>query len=88
MTLKVGGVGSSAICPTSMERVTDADFVMVALDKDGKPKPVPEEKWFSAWAYGQEFDALVPALWRTPLGVVEQSSNTSSNCRCCLHSRQ
>jgi acyl-CoA hydrolase len=26
-----------------MERVTDADFVMVALDKNGKPKPVPEE---------------------------------------------
>jgi len=24
-----------------MEKVTDADFVMVALDKHGKPKPVP-----------------------------------------------
>ncbi len=26
-----------------MEKVTDADFVMVALDKDGKPTPVPSE---------------------------------------------
>lgn len=26
-----------------MEKVTDADFVMVALDKDGKPTPVPPE---------------------------------------------
>ena len=26
-----------------MEKVTDADFVMVALDKDGKPTPVPAE---------------------------------------------
>ena len=26
-----------------MERVTDADFVMVALDQEGKPKPVPAE---------------------------------------------
>ncbi len=25
-----------------MEKVTDADFVMVALDKDGRPTPVPE----------------------------------------------
>jgi acyl-CoA thioesterase YciA len=24
-----------------MEKVTDADFIMVALDKDGKPSPVP-----------------------------------------------
>ena len=24
-----------------MEKVTDADFIMVALDKDGRPKPVP-----------------------------------------------
>jgi acyl-CoA thioesterase YciA len=27
-----------------MERVTHADIVMVALDENGKPKPVPEEK--------------------------------------------
>ncbi len=27
-----------------MEKVTDATFVMVALDKDGKPTPVPPEK--------------------------------------------
>ena len=27
-----------------MERVTYADFVMVALDKDGKPTPVPPEE--------------------------------------------
>lgn len=27
-----------------MERVTDARFVMVALDKDGKPTPVPPEQ--------------------------------------------
>lgn len=26
-----------------MEKVTDADFIMVALDKDGKPSPVPPE---------------------------------------------
>ena len=26
-----------------MEKVTHADFVMVALDKDGKPVPVPPE---------------------------------------------
>ena len=26
-----------------MERVTHADFVMVALDRDGKPTPVPSE---------------------------------------------
>jgi acyl-CoA thioesterase YciA len=26
-----------------MERVTDADFVMVALDGEGRPKPVPVE---------------------------------------------
>jgi len=26
-----------------MEKVTHADFVMVALDKDGKPTPVPPE---------------------------------------------
>ncbi|MCO4315844.1 acyl-CoA thioesterase [Phyllobacterium sp. 21LDTY02-6] len=27
-----------------MERVTHADFVMVALDKEGKPTPVPAEE--------------------------------------------
>src|SRR5690349_15580620 len=26
-----------------MEKVTDADFVMVALDSDGRPTPVPDE---------------------------------------------
>lgn len=26
-----------------MEKVTDADFIMVALDAEGRPKPVPEE---------------------------------------------
>ncbi len=26
-----------------MEKVTDADFIMVALDKSGKPKPIPGE---------------------------------------------
>jgi len=26
-----------------MELVTHGEFVMVALDKDGKPSPVPEE---------------------------------------------
>jgi acyl-CoA thioesterase YciA len=26
-----------------MEKVTHADFVMVALDRDGKPSPVPPE---------------------------------------------
>ena len=26
-----------------MEKVTDADFVMVALDREGKPTPVPPE---------------------------------------------
>jgi acyl-CoA thioesterase YciA len=27
-----------------MERVTHADFVMVALDKEGNPTPVPGER--------------------------------------------
>ena len=27
-----------------MEKVTDADFVMVALDAEGRPKPVPAEE--------------------------------------------
>ena len=26
-----------------MEKVTDADFVMVALDKEGRPTPVPQQ---------------------------------------------
>ena len=26
-----------------MEKVTDAEFVMVALDREGRPKPVPPE---------------------------------------------
>jgi acyl-CoA thioesterase YciA len=26
-----------------MEKVTDADFIMVALDKEGRPTPVPQE---------------------------------------------
>lgn len=42
MTLKVE-VWAQRYLSHLMERVTDADFVMVALDKDGKPTPVPEE---------------------------------------------
>jgi acyl-CoA thioesterase YciA len=41
MTLKVE-VWAQRYLSHVMERVTDADFVMVALDADGKPKPVPE----------------------------------------------
>ena len=26
-----------------MEKVTQADFIMVALDQDGKPMPIPDE---------------------------------------------
>ena len=43
MTLKVEAWAQRYLTDL-MERVTDADFIMVALDKDGKPKPVPEEK--------------------------------------------
>jgi acyl-CoA thioesterase YciA len=41
MTLKVE-VWAQRYLSHLMERVTEADFVMVALDADGKPKPVPE----------------------------------------------
>ena len=40
MTLKVE-VWAQRYLSHLMERVTDADFVMVALDAEGKPKPVP-----------------------------------------------
>ena len=42
MTLKVE-VWAQRYLSHLMERVTDADFVMVALDKDGRPTPVPQE---------------------------------------------
>src|SRR5690606_21898020 len=43
MTLKVE-VWAQRYLSYLMERVTDAEFVMVALDADGKPKPVPESE--------------------------------------------
>ena len=42
MTLKVEAWAQRYL-QDLMERVTDADFIMVALDKDGRPKPVPVE---------------------------------------------
>ena len=40
MTLKVEAWAQRYLTPT-MEKVTDAIFVMVALDQDGHPTPVP-----------------------------------------------
>ncbi|MET0941303.1 MAG: acyl-CoA thioesterase [Mesorhizobium sp.] len=42
MTLKVEAWAQRYLSDL-MEKVTDADFVMVALDRDGKPKQVPAE---------------------------------------------
>ena len=42
MTLKVEAWAQRYLSHV-MERVTDADFIMVALDKEGRPTPVPPE---------------------------------------------
>ena len=42
ITLRVEAWAQRYLTPV-MEKVTDAIFVMVALDRDGKPTPVPEE---------------------------------------------
>ncbi len=42
MTLKVEAWAQRYLTDV-MERVTDADFIMVALDSEGRPKAVPEE---------------------------------------------
>src|SRR4029453_3579809 len=42
MTLKVEAWAQRYLSDL-MEKVTDADFIMVALDKDGRPKAVPQE---------------------------------------------
>jgi acyl-CoA thioesterase YciA len=42
MTLKVEAWAQRYLTDL-MEKVTDADFVMVALDGNGKPKPIPAE---------------------------------------------
>jgi acyl-CoA thioesterase YciA len=42
MTLKVEAWAQRYLSDL-MEKVTDADCIMVALDKNGKPKPVPAE---------------------------------------------
>jgi acyl-CoA thioesterase YciA len=42
MTLKVEAWAQRYLSHV-MEKVTDADFVMVALDKDGRPTPLPPE---------------------------------------------
>lgn len=42
ITLRVEAWAQRYLTPL-MEKVTDAIFVMVALDRDGKPMPVPEE---------------------------------------------
>ena len=42
MTLKVEAWAQRYLSDL-MERVTDADFIMVALDEQGKPKPIPAE---------------------------------------------
>ncbi|MEI3851906.1 MULTISPECIES: acyl-CoA thioesterase [Ensifer] len=43
MTLKVEAWAQRYLSSHRMEKVTDAIFVMVALDENGKPKPVPAE---------------------------------------------
>ncbi|MBP2238392.1 acyl-CoA thioesterase YciA [Sinorhizobium kostiense] len=43
MTLKVEAWAAQRYLSHVMEKVTDAIFVMVALDANGKPTPVPEE---------------------------------------------
>ena len=43
MTLKVEAWAQRYLSDR-MEKVTDAIFIMVALDKDGKPTPVPPER--------------------------------------------
>ena len=42
MTLKVEAWAQRYLSEL-MEKVTDADFIMVALDGQGRPKPVPAE---------------------------------------------
>lgn len=42
ITLRVEAWAQRYLTPL-MEKVTDATFVMVALDRDGKPTPVPTE---------------------------------------------
>jgi acyl-CoA thioesterase YciA len=42
MTLKVEAWAQRYLSDL-MEKVTDADFIMVALDAVGKPKPIPAE---------------------------------------------
>lgn len=42
MTLKVEAWAQRYLSDL-MEKVTDADFIMVALDAGGKPKPIPAE---------------------------------------------
>jgi acyl-CoA thioesterase YciA len=42
MTLKVEAWAQRYLTP-KMEKVTDAIFIMVALDHEGRPKPVPPE---------------------------------------------
>jgi acyl-CoA thioesterase YciA len=42
MTLKVEAWAQRYL-QELMEKVTDADFVMVALDGEGRPTPIPEE---------------------------------------------
>ena len=42
MTLKVEAWAQRYLTPT-MEKVTDAIFIMVALDSNGKPTPIPPE---------------------------------------------
>ncbi|MDW6022361.1 acyl-CoA thioesterase [Mesorhizobium sp. BAC0120] len=42
MTLKVEAWAQRYLTEL-LEKVTDADFIMVALDKEGRPTPVPQE---------------------------------------------
>lgn len=42
MTLKVEAWAQRYLSHV-MEKVTDADFIMVALDREGRPTPVPQE---------------------------------------------
>jgi len=43
MTLKVEAWAQRYLTH-QMDKVTDAEFIMVALDHEGRPKPVPQEE--------------------------------------------
>ena len=77
MTLKVEAWAQRYLSDL-MEKVTDADFVMVALDQEGKPKPVPARE-IAARAHR--------VAWRTAVretGVDGSVGALSKRSRACL----